>query len=687
MSNPDSAENVPSNEFYDWLHRLRLQLDQNSQRHLLSCEGSELWCNHLYEKLKQQCDDLLLLSDRAEQEEALTFNRSETLLGREFGFVVVDLFSGLNPDVLCIAAGLVKCGGMLILMSPGAAQWSIVNDRYGIWQDESASADNAFIKYFFQRISFAANAGIQFRQDAGIPEIPAIAEACPTDFIDGKTRDQLAVLNDMDNWLRQSRQRILLVIANRGRGKSTCLGFMVKKMAEDYSLSVIATAYSRRSAEMLLAQHQSARFIAPDLIINDQLKADVLVIDEAAMLPSSMLNQLCRQFNRVIMATTTGGYEGTGQGFLLRFIAGLPEDQLSLFELLQPVRWAEDDSLEDWIDNTLLLKPTPGALGTFELDISRCRFTVCSKPSETIKLSQIYRLMVSAHYRTRPSDFRALMENPDLVPITAEYDQNILGIALLNSEGGLEPALSRQVFLGRRRAKGHLLAQMLTAQAGLQDFACHKGLRIQRIAVDDAQRRQGIGRKLIQNAEAYALENHYDYIGASFAFDAESAGFWQNCGFRLVHIGYGQGKSSGNHSVAVIKGLNPLVDNSIDQLEEKLRSSLPLWLCQFLSQMNVAEVIILLRYSGYRTEITELEKDEIQAFTHGYKGFELCFATLQRVVMQSIAQSCSELEVDDWLVEKVIQNREWHRLRPVNGCIGHKSIQNRLRRLVAELLA
>ena len=687
ISNPASLKSELVDEFESWFRLLLEQLEQNRQRRLLSCEGSEQWCSELYEKLKLQCNDRLLLSDQAAQEDALTFNRSETLLGREFGVVVIDLFGGLNPDVLCIAAGLVKCGGLLILMSPGGGQWSNVNDQYGIWQNESASAENAFIEYFFERIYFSTSACIQFRQGTGLPKIPPRVKACPTEFIEGKTSDQLAVLGGLDSWLHRTKQGISLLTANRGRGKSTCLGFLVKKMVEDYGLTVCVTAYSRQSTAMLLAQCESANFVAPDQIINDRLTADVLVIDEAAMLPSAMLDQLCRQFKRVVMATTTGGYEGTGQGFLLRFIAGLPEAHLSLFELHQPVRWAENDCLEEWIDDTLLLKPRPAGIDAIELDLSRCRFTVCNRPHGTDNLSQIYRLMVSAHYRTRPSDFRALLENPDLVPITAEYNKKLLGVALLNSEGGFDQGLCRQVFLGRRRSKGHLLAQMLTAQAGLRDFACHKGLRIQRIAVADSQRRKGIGRSLIQNTEAYALQNHYDYVGASFAFDAESAGFWQSCGFRLVHIGYGQGKSSGNHSVAVIKALNPLLDKNIEQLEEKLRSSLSLWLCQFLNHMNAAEVVTLLRYCGYRTEITEVENDEIEAFTHGHKGFELCFATLQRVVMQAIAQSSSDLVIDNWLVEKVIQNLDWNQLTPLDSCIGRKSMQNRLRRLVDELIA
>ena len=70
---------------------------------------------------------------------------------------------------------------------------------------------------------------------------------------------------------------------------------------------------------ILQAKNQSTagldiNFIAPDRLIAEQQAADILIIDEAAMLPYPMLQQLCRQYRKIIMATTTGGYEGTGQG-------------------------------------------------------------------------------------------------------------------------------------------------------------------------------------------------------------------------------------------------------------------------------------------------------------------------------------------------------------------------------------
>ena len=320
------------------------------------------------------------------------------------------------------------------------------------------------------------------------------------------------------------------------------------------------------------------------------------------MLPYPMLQQLCRQYPKVIMATTTGGYEGTGQGFLLRFIARLPKHQLRRFKLTAPVRWAAGDCLEAWLDSSMFLKPspTPALVDTpANASISFRMVDRVSLVQDLVLLEKVYRLMASAHYRTRPSDLRMLMENPDLFIFLAESNADLAGLVLLNREGGLSQALCEQVYLGKRRPKGHLLAQMITAQAGDKTFAGFRGIRVQRIAVLENWRRAGVGGALIDAAIDWSREHQFDYIGASFAFDSETAAFWKSCQFSLVHVGFAAGKSSGNHSVAVLRGLNSLVDDSIMRLQARIQKQLPVWLCQFLQQMDTVSVVALLRYCQF----------------------------------------------------------------------------------------
>ena len=682
-------------ELSTWIQRLLNQLQNRQQRQVLSIRGDAAWCKTIFSVIRSEQDDALLLSDRISDHRAVPFRRLETLLGSEASMVIVDLFEGMNPDLLCIVSGLISSGGMLVLLSPDTEQWTDVDDRYGVWQDDVKSENPLFAEYIFNSIEKMPGSGYSLKQGRALPRMADLPQAQPTTLALGKTSEQSEILDEINSWLSDRHQSIALIEADRGRGKSTCLGFLVRSFMLDRQMSVIVTAHSRQAAAILLQQASEKpgdklefNFVAPDRLIADQMMADVLVIDEAAMLPYPMLQQLCRLYPKVIMATTTGGYEGTGQGFLLRFIAGLPKHQLRRFKLTAPVRWATGDCLEAWLDTTMFLKPSANLVPVDSLANASFSCRMIDRVSiaqDLVLLEKIYALMASAHYRTRPSDLRMLMENPDLLVILAESNDDLVGLVLLNREGGLSADLCKQVYLGKRRPKGHLLAQMITAQAGDKTFASYRGIRVQRIAVLERWRRSGVGSALIDEATRYSQKNSFDYIGASFAFDSETSAFWQSCRFSLVHVGFAPGKSSGNHSVAVLRSLDSVVDDSILRLQARIQKQLPVWLCQFLQQMDTESVVTLLRYCRFESSLTAIEKDEVYAFIQGHKGFELCFASLQQFVMQSIASGSEDLEIHPWLIEKAIQNRNWARLSDCSTVKGRKQMQQKLRELIGNL--
>jgi tRNA(Met) cytidine acetyltransferase len=351
------------------------------------------------------------------------------------------------------------------------------------------------------------------------------------------------------------------------------------------------------------------------------------------------------------------------------------------------VRWSQDDRLEAWLNRTLMLG-TDTSNGSAEAgDPDSCELQLLEDPGDPEHfplLKQVYRLLNSAHYRTRPSDLRMLMENPDLVLVVARCENRVVGAALLNIEGGLDEDLCHEIFLGRRRPRGHLLAQMLTAQAGLKHFAGYRGIRIQRIAVAETCRRRGLGTRLIEQALAYAREHSMDYLGASFALDSETACFWQQARFSLVHVSYAQGKSSGAQSIAVLRPVGQQLEADIELLQQRIQQQLPIWMTQFLQTLDASQVAVLLRFADFYSPISELEQREIEAFAMGNKGFELCFASLQKFVMQRIARSSDE--PDTLLIEKAIQNRNWNLLERESGAEGRKVLQQRLRGQVDALL-
>ena len=626
-----------------------------------------------------------LLSNRELLPSAIPFSKADACLGGETRLVVVDLFDGFNPDVLCIAGGLVRAGGVLMLLSPASDDWDAQADRYACWQDGKRSTQAWFVEYFFRTLRQDTQIGVLLTAGS-LPAPPSLLPPLqPTQIENGQTAEQAVILRQIEQWAGAKPGGIALISADRGRGKSTCLGLLVNRLQSRFRILISANA--RQTAAALLQQAPQAVFVAPDRLLRDCPEAELLVIDEAAMIPLPILHQLTRLFPRLVMATTSGGYEGTGQGFMLRFVADLEEaGNLTRYHLERPVRWCQHDLLENWLNRTLMLIPEAGAAAEQELAFGDCEIDILSEPGGAPAwpvLQQVYALLNSAHYRTRPSDLRMLMENPDLVLIVARRYGSVLGVALLNLEGGFDQTLCEEIFYGRRRPQGHLLAQMLTAQAGLKGFAGYRGVRVQRIAVATAYRRQGLGSRLIERALQYGRENSLDYLGASFALDAETSIFWQQVQCRLVHISYASGKSSGSHSIAVLKPIGNKLEREIKQLQQRIQRQLPIWMTQFLQSMDADQVIALLRYADFQATMSELEQHEIEAFADGNRGFEICFASLQKYVMQRVAQT--SIEADSLLIEKAVQNRDWKLLEREAGADGRRQLQQRLRRLVDAL--
>jgi len=678
---------MPANDINQWMSALLARLESGRQRQLVALQGPQSWCDEQFKRLFEVDASMQLVSNRKLGATAIPFSKADACLGGEARLVVLDLFDGFNADVLCIVAGLVQAGGVLLLLSPPAKDWNLQADRYGCWQDQKSSLQARFAEYFFYSLEQDKETGIlvtpdfDFRAIESLPELKVLQQ---TPIEQGQSAGQAHCLQQIEQWVQSGQNGIALINAERGRGKSTCLGLLVKRLQT--RCRMLVSANSKQACAQLLRLVPDAEFVAPDRLMQKRLEVDLLVIDEAAMIPLPMLRQLTRLYPRLVMATTSGGYEGTGQGFMLRFVAALDSNKLMRLSLDKPVRWCQGDQLEAWLNRTLMLKPErldpPPAM-----DPGACEMRLLKDPGEPDNfplLRQVYALLNAAHYRTRPSDLRMMMENPDLLLVVACQQSVVVGAALLNIEGGLDDNLCHEIFLGRRRPRGHLLAQMLTAQAGLKNFAGYRGIRVQRIAVAETHRRRGLGTQLLEYALRYGQENSMDYLGASFALDPETLCFWQQARFSLVHVSYAQGKSSGDQSIVVLRSITPEIDAEIDLLQQRIQRQLPTWMTQFLQNMSADQVSSLLCFADFHTSIDEHELLEIEAFALGNRGFELCFASLQKWAMQRVAQSSNAS--DSLLIEKAIQNRNWDLIERESGSEGRNTLQQRLRGQVDALL-
>lgn len=187
------------------------------------------------------------------------------------------------------------------------------------------------------------------------------------------------------------------------------------------------------------------------------------------------------------------GYEGTGRGFLLKFCATLSD--WHHLTLTDPIRWASNDPLERVVDDIMLFnEQRPAAqLPGANIEIMACEQRDWLEQPALLRC--FYGLLSSAHYRTTPLDLRRLLDAPGMHFLQANAAGAVIGALWLVDEGGLNSALAQDVWAGRRRPKGSLVAQSLAAHSGQWQAPTLLSRRISRIAVAPSWRRQGIARK------------------------------------------------------------------------------------------------------------------------------------------------------------------------------------------------
>ncbi len=602
---------------------LQQRLARSGQRQLVLLAGEREPSLELLRQLPP-AEQTLVLSDRDDLGPAQPIALAANLLGREADRVLFDAFDRFSIDALCIAAGLLRSGGVLVMLLPpeGLPQ----DDPDGRWQGQRG--EPRLLPWLLDQLKAA---GALWRPGERVPLLPQVIE---TGFFGDLTEDQEWALDWLNNdWPEMGPQRAL-VAADRGRGKSLLLGRYAAGLEQPF----VVTAASRRQAGVLLDQLPEERrhFIAPDELVRRGERVELLIVDEAAMLPYRLLQDCLALADRALLATTLNGYEGTGQGFRLRFLRDQGE-HIRLLGLEHPVRWGQGDLLELGLNQALLLQPSelPEVPAEEPLTIRSLNGEALLQQPE--RMRQAHALMLSAHYRYRPSDLRQWLEDPNQRLYLALRGEAVVGVLQINVEGGFDAETGDAIFTGRRRPRGHLLAQMLTAQAGLRDFAARRGWRIQRIAVREDQRRQGIGRALLERAEQDAREQGMDWIGSSFALDAELAPFWRACGLNALHLGRGRGKSSGRPAVVVLRALNDVLIPSLERLAGRLRDNLPLYLRGHARDLRPSDVDALLQLMAEAgSPLDALQADLLDAVIDGHFGFDLAQPELARWLVAAL---------------------------------------------------
>ena len=496
-------------------------------------------------------------------ESGIAFSKATNLLGQEFEHILFDGRNGIHLEALAIAAGTLKMGGTLCLVLSDWENLSLQLDQDSLrWNgNQSAIATPNFIDHFKQCIE---RYHFPILRDKSEVEFPAAF------YSNEPHKNATLAQQQIIETILQADQDIYFLTAKRGRGKSALLGMLANQIQEP----VYLTAPNKSAVHSVIEFSEGGiEFIAPDeLAIRLQTEPEFsqsawLLVDEAAMIPLPLLQEYSQYFQHIVFSTTIHSYEGTGRGFELKFKRKIHRS-FQHFELKQPLRWQENDPLEHFIDDLLLLNAEDDFQQFLFQPHLPYQIREVKKPHH---IAEFYGLMTLAHYRTSPLDLRRLLDGENQRFYFAEYQQNLLGAIWALEEGNMtDDELIIQIQQGKRRPKGNLVPQALCFYENLPQACKLRSLRISRITVQPNWQKQGIGQnlmKLMENSEV-------DFLSVSFGYTDELAKFWQKCGFVLVHLGEHQEASSGCYSAIVLKGLSKeglaLVDTAHKQFQRNI---------------------------------------------------------------------------------------------------------------------
>ncbi|MES9993930.1 MAG: GNAT family N-acetyltransferase [Candidatus Thiodiazotropha sp.] len=706
----------------DLLQILHDQATQRDHRALLVFAGDSAWCTTqaaaALRRLK--IEDYLWIGEPA-AEDIRTLNNEQALecLGRECGLLVYNAFAGFDPNAFGAISGTLRGGGLLLLLTPPLSQWQNYKDpqaeRIRVAGYEGIDLEGRFLLRIANIIERDTELTIVTPEMT--PPPPPVAPSNPQpqlhfDHPMCRTRDQLKAVEAIIRVVTGHRKRPLVLTSDRGRGKSSALGIAAAELVKAGYRKILVTAPRQAAVAPLfelaassLATTDKALFSlqtkaghidyhAPDYLLSHPQTADLLLVDEAAAIPTVVLQGLLDHYPRIVFATTVHGYEGTGLGFNIRFKRHLEQKmpQWREIALCEPIRWAQGDPLEGLIFRLLALDASPAAEGLIREALPQ--HTTLEFPtqdqlsSHEADLKQLFGLLVTAHYRTTPLDLRHLLDGPNLNIACLRHRGQIVAVALLASEGGFSPEMADQIWSGRRRPRGHLLAQSLAAHLGLAAAATLKGMRIMRIAVHPALRGRGLGRMLIEAVREDAGKQGYDYLGTSFGAALELIGFWRRCGLQVVRIGLRAAASNNHPSVMFLQSLSTAGAEMERVAAKRYAKQFPPQLGDSLNRLSSPLAALLLEGIDHRSPAALEHQDwlDLIAFAFARRGYDLTLYGIEAITLAALADGLVRDEDARLLVKRVMQKQSWRDCATGLELSGRGAVIKQIRRIIGTLV-
>ncbi|CAH0993320.1 tRNA(Met) cytidine acetyltransferase TmcA [Sinobacterium norvegicum] len=609
------------------------------------------------------------------------YSKITSLLGRDFDSVIFDTrVQGFSASAFGIASGLINQSGIFLIIL--ANELSKPNSL-GEQQRFAIHTEEGQYQSLFDRRVLAQLAASQNSDE------PLLAR-------DDYREDQRAVIDAMVSQLNGRAHRPLVLTADRGRGKSHCLGESLNcyLSAKPGAQAVLCAASKSSLVEVyrvLLDEFlPNVRFLPVDKLISDEVPegVDILLVDEAAAIPVPQLMVLVKKFKRVILASTVHGYEGSGRGFGIRFFKLLAASfkQWRHLQLTLPVRWLDGDPLEALTNRLLLLDAEPADIvKPDELDVLSLKLVTPSAAdlaSDEALLGQFFGLLVSAHYQTTPDDLRMLLDSTAIECVALAKDDVLLAAAIIVREGGIPQPLVDLIAVGTRRPKGQLVAQQLITTYGRREAGLLHGRRVMRIAVHHNAQGRGIGGHLLSQIEQRYRATGVDYLSSSFGADALLLRFWQGQGYQPIKFGFSRDAASGEHAAIVIKPLTAEGDALANSCRQQFIHALPVWLVEQLR--TLAGDLVSLAFREQTPLVIDAQcLDRLSLYLNGGLSYDFFVQDFKRF---AVALFTNAIPLDDrqmtLLVSKVLKQNSWSQTASDCGMNGRKQSEAALKHVV-----
>ena len=716
---------------------LREHLSRQRHRALVILSGEPAWQNTQLNHLWSEEETLLWVGPKNPDIECQngpkacgSIETSQLLhkLGQEVDGVILDASKGLSANTLGIAAGMIKAGGLFVLCTPEVEQWqTLANPENARFLNSPLTIEQShpfFIQHLIKQwqnptlevVWVSETSPTQNRPVNGRLDSPALSQVSEQPL---PTLDQHQALQAIHTVAFGHRKRPLVLSADRGRGKSSVLGLAAVQCLLEGKNDIVLTASRLDQAEMAFKhalqaiqqasathnihieikqpglvsfklddQLKTFKFVAPDQLVIEPTLADMLMVDEAAHLPTPLLTQLLQRHHRMVFATTLHGYEGSGRGFEHRFKKTLTEltPDWKNCHLHQPIRWADNDPLEKAINQALLLTPKQleptypenalAPMPTSGLHLQEESIEKLVEHSEL--LHAVFELLVQAHYQTSPNDLQQLLSSPNLKIITAKQDRLLVGVILCVEEGRIMP--------NSTRVHGHLVPQLLLKNYANANFTLLSSLRVMRIAVHPHHQQQGIGKKLLQTLQTIGKQARIDYLSSSFGASNELLPFWFNQGYTPMHVGVKRDKSSGSHNVVVTLPLSAMAQQSLASIQRNFQAQFPHTLIESLPFVPANRVLAVLNTFRFKTQKPDLEMAASQ-YANDERAYESISGKLWEWSIRhpQILSQASKHQQAVWC-DKVLKKQSWQVVAHQNHLAGRKGVEQIMQEMLTEIL-